>query len=63
MTKPTQIRYDLNGNSHLLDLDSQERLLNLAMRWSDQNDALVEAAELDLADYEDTWPCLKETAR
>lgn len=60
-----EIRYDLNGNSHLLDLDSQEALLTLGLKWADRNAELA-AEVFDLIPYEvreeldidKGWSCL-----
>lgn len=55
-----EIRYDLNGNTHYLDLDSQMRLLDLGQQWAARNAALAEEEPFELAPYEelDGWPAL-----
>lgn len=63
-----EIRYDLNGNSHLLDLDSQEALLTLGLKWADRNTELA-AEVFDLVPFEVReeldidrgWECLIDT--
>jgi hypothetical protein len=46
-----EIRYDLTADTARLDLDSQERLLALSLKWSDRNQALA-AEVFDLVPYE-----------
>lgn len=53
MTKRTvlEVRYDLTADTSALDLDSQEQLLSLSLKWSDRNKEL-EAEVFDLIPYE-----------
>jgi hypothetical protein len=55
-----EVRYDLASDSSSLDLDSQEKLLCLALDWSARNDALAAEEPFELAPYQelDGWPCL-----
>jgi hypothetical protein len=70
MKNVIEIRYDLNGNSHLLDLESQERLLELGLKWADRNAELA-AEVFDLVPYEVReeldidrgWSCLNPYAK
>lgn len=46
-----EVRYDLAADTAALDLDSQEALLSLSLKWSDRNRAL-EAEVFDLVPFE-----------
>jgi hypothetical protein len=46
-----EIRYDLTADSSKLDLDSQEALLALSLKWADRNKEL-EAEVFDLVPFE-----------